>query len=149
MKHTIILSAPYMMSSVERFRKVIEGYYGINMIVPEVKQKLTEDQIISYAGQFDGTICGDDVYSARVIEACVPRLKVISKWGTGIDAIDKEAATRLGVVVGNTLNALRFPFRRQRSDICFRFSVRFLLWMTRCGKEFGISLRQPLCQKIQ
>jgi hypothetical protein len=49
MKHTIILSAPYMMSSVERFRKVIEGYYGINMIVPEVKQKLTEDQIISYA----------------------------------------------------------------------------------------------------
>ena len=42
MKHTIILSAPYMMSSVERFRKVIEGYYGINMIVPEVKQKLTD-----------------------------------------------------------------------------------------------------------
>ncbi|HRY20552.1 MAG TPA: phosphoglycerate dehydrogenase [Flexilinea sp.] len=109
MKHTIILSAPYMMSSVERFRKVIEGYYGINMIVPEVKQKLTEDQIISYAGQFDGTICGDDVYSARVIEACVPRLKVISKWGTGIDAIDKEAATRLGVVVGNTLNAFTIP----------------------------------------
>ena len=109
MKHTVILSAPYMMTSVERFRRVIEGYYGIEMIVPEIKQKLLEDEIIKYAGQFDGTICGDDEYSARVIEACVPRLKVISKWGTGIDAIDKETATRLGVVVGNTLNAFTIP----------------------------------------
>ncbi len=56
MKHTVILSAPYMMTSVERFRKVIEGYYGIEMIVPEIKQKLVEDEIIQYAGQFDGTI---------------------------------------------------------------------------------------------
>ena len=91
MKKTIIFSAPYMMTSVERFRKVLEGHYGLEMIVPDVKQKLLEDDIISYAGKFDGTICGDDEYSARVIEACSPRLKVVSKWGTGIDAIDKEA----------------------------------------------------------
>ena len=37
MKKTIIFSAPYMMTSVERFRKVLEGHYGIEMIVPEVK----------------------------------------------------------------------------------------------------------------
>lgn len=109
MQHTVLLTAPYMMSSVERFRKVIEGYYGIRMIVPEVQQKLNEEEILSYAGQFDGTICGDDIYSERVIQGCLPRLKVISKWGTGIDAIDKPAATRLGVVVGNTLNAFTIP----------------------------------------
>ena len=109
MQHTVLLTAPYMMSSVERFRKVIEGYYGIKLIVPEVQQKLNEEEILSYAGQFDGTICGDDIYSERVIQGCLPRLKVISKWGTGIDAIDKPAATRLGVVVGNTLNAFTIP----------------------------------------
>ncbi len=109
MKKTIIFSAPYMMTSVERFRKVLEGHYGIEMIVPEVKQKLLEDDILKYAGQFDGTICGDDVYSARVIEACSPRLKVVSKWGTGIDAIDKAACKKYNVMIGNTLNAFTIP----------------------------------------
>lgn len=109
MKKTIIFSAPYMMTSVERFRKVLEGHYDIEMIVPEVKQKLMEDDILKYAGQFDGTICGDDVYSPRVIEACSPRLKVISKWGTGIDAIDKDACKKFGVMIGNTLNAFTIP----------------------------------------
>lgn len=109
MKKTIIFSAPYMMTSVERFRKVLEGHYGIEMIVPEVKQKLTEDDILKYAGRFDGTICGDDVYSPRVIEACSPRLKVISKWGTGIDAINKDACKKFGVMIGNTLNAFTIP----------------------------------------
>jgi len=50
MKHTIIFSAPYMMASTERFRKLLEGYYGIEMIVPNIKQKLLEDEIIAYAG---------------------------------------------------------------------------------------------------
>ena len=109
MKKTIIFSAPYMMTSVERFRKVLEDHYGIEMIVPEVKQKLLEDDILKYAGQFDGTICGDDVYSPRVIEACSPRLKVISKWGTGIDAIDKAACKKYNVMIGNTLNAFTIP----------------------------------------
>ncbi len=46
--------------------------------------------LLGYAGQFDGALCGDDQFTARVLEACSPRLRVISKWGTGIDSIDKE-----------------------------------------------------------
>lgn len=128
MKHTVILSAPYMMASVDRWRKVIEGYYGIEMIVPDIKQKLSEDEIIQYAGQFDGTICGDDVYSERVIKACLPRLKVISKWGTGIDAIDKVAAEKLGVVVGNTLNAFTIPVSETAIGymLCFLRALPFM-----------------------
>ncbi|RME07936.1 MAG: dihydrofolate reductase, partial [Anaerolineae bacterium] len=45
----------------------------------------------------------------RVLEACAPRLKVISKWGTGIDSIDKEACARFGVKIGNTPNAFTLP----------------------------------------
>jgi D-3-phosphoglycerate dehydrogenase len=37
------------------------------------------------------------------------RLKVISKWGTGIDSIDVEEAERRGIVVCNTPGAFRDP----------------------------------------
>ena len=134
MKKTIIFSAPYMMTSVERFRKVLEGHYGIEMIVPDVKQKLLEDDIIKYAGQFDGTICGDDEYSARVIEACSPRLKVVSKWGTGIDAIDKEACKKFGVMIGNTLNAFTIPVSETAIGYMLSFA-RSLPFMDRTMHE--------------
>jgi D-3-phosphoglycerate dehydrogenase len=64
---------------------------------------------LQYAGQYDGTISGDDKYTARVLEACAPRLKVISKWGTGIDSIDSAAAARLGIKVCRTPNAFTLP----------------------------------------
>ncbi len=105
---TILLTAPYMIPFLDRFRPVLEGY-GLEVIVPKVEERMEEEDLLRYAGQFDGTICGDDRYTARVIEACAPRLKVISKWGTGIDSIDKEACARFGVKIGNTPNAFTLP----------------------------------------
>jgi D-3-phosphoglycerate dehydrogenase len=70
---------------------------------------MEEADLLAYAGRFDGTICGDDRYTARVLEACAPRLKVISKWGTGIDSIDREACERLGIKLCNTPNAFSEP----------------------------------------
>ena len=105
---TVLFSAPYMIPFVERFRPTLEQH-GINLIVAEVRERLDEEHILEYAGQFDGAICGDDQFTARVISACAPRLKVISKWGTGIDSIDQDAAARLGVKIGRTLNAFTLP----------------------------------------
>ena len=105
---TILFSAPYMQLLLERFRPVLEGY-GLELITPEVRERLDEADLLKYAGQFDGAICGDDHYSARVLEACSPRLKVVSKWGTGIDSIDSAAAERLGIRVGRTPNAFTLP----------------------------------------
>jgi len=74
-----------------------------------VQERMEEADLLKYAGQFDGTICGDDRYTVRVIEACAPRLKIISKWGTGIDSIDAEACSRHAVKIGRTLNAFTTP----------------------------------------
>ena len=106
--YTVLFTAPYMIPFLDRFRPVLEGY-DIELIVPEVQERVEEDVLLEYAGQFDGAICGDDRYTARVIEACQPRLKVISKWGTGIDSIDAEACSRYGIKIGRTLNAFTTP----------------------------------------
>lgn len=104
----VLMTAPYMIRFLERFEPVLKKY-GLELIVPEVKERMEEADLLKYAGQFDGAICGDDRYTARVLESCAPRLKIISKWGTGIDSIDSEAASRLGIKVARTPNAFTTP----------------------------------------
>ena len=105
---TVLVTAPYILPEMNRFQPVLESF-GLQLIIADVKERFSEEEILAYAGQFDGTICGDDRYTRPVIEACTPRLKVISKWGTGIDSIDQAAAKDLGVMVGNTPNAFTVP----------------------------------------
>jgi len=108
MKYKILLTAPYMIPFVDRFKPVFDKY-GFDLMIPDVHERMEESDLLQYAGQFDGAICGDDRYTARVIEACAPRLKVISKWGTGVDSIDAEACSRYDVRLCRTLNAFTLP----------------------------------------
>ncbi|HMU92581.1 MAG TPA: phosphoglycerate dehydrogenase [Anaerolineales bacterium] len=108
MKKTVLLTAPYMLPFLERFRPEFEKY-DLDLIVPDVEERMEEADLLKYAGQFDGAVCGDDRYTARVIEACSPRLKVISKWGTGVDSIDAEACSRFNVILSRTPNAFTTP----------------------------------------
>jgi D-3-phosphoglycerate dehydrogenase / 2-oxoglutarate reductase len=102
------MTAPYMIPTLERFRPVFD-HYGIDLIVPDVHERMEADELLPYAGQVDGAICGDDRFSAQVLECYAPRLKVISKWGTGIDSLDRVAAARLGIQIRNTPNAFTLP----------------------------------------
>jgi len=54
---------------------------------------LTEARMLALAGEFDAFLCGDDAITAEVIAKSLPRLKVISKYGIGLDKIDVKAAT--------------------------------------------------------
>lgn len=105
---TLLLTAPYMLPVLDRFKPLF-AKAGFTLIVPDVQERMEENDLMKYAGQFDCAICGDDRYTARVLQACLPRLKVISKWGTGIDSIDSETAARLGIKVVRTPNAFTTP----------------------------------------
>ncbi len=108
MKKIILFTAPYMIPFVDRFKPIFEKY-DLELIVPDVQERMEEADLLKYAGQFDGTICGDDRYTERVIRACASRLQVISKWGTGIDSIDAECCSRYGIKVCRTTNAFTLP----------------------------------------
>ena len=129
----ILYTAPYMIPLLPRYRPMLESL-GLELIVPEVHERLDENQLLNYAGQFDGTICGDDHYTERVLKACSPRLKVISKWGTGIDSINKDVAEKLGIQVRNTLNAFTLPVADTVMGYMLTFARRFP-WMDRAVKS--------------
>ena len=78
---------------------------GILLDMYPVKQFLTEAELLPILSGYDGMIAGDDQLTARVLEAGLPRMKVISKWGVGLDSIDLEAARRLGIRVYNSPGA--------------------------------------------
>lgn len=130
---TILISAPYILPEMNRFRPLLEAF-DLKLILPEVNERLSEEEILEYAGGFDGTICGDDRYSRRVIEACAPRLKVISKWGTGIDSIDQAAASDFGIMVGNTPNAFTVPVSESVLGYMLAFA-RQIPWLDAKVKE--------------
>jgi len=130
---TVLFTAPYMIPFLDRFRPLLEGY-GIQLIVPEVRERMEEADLLRYAGQFDGAVCGDDRYTARVIEACLPRLNIISKWGTGIDSIDASACSRYGVKIGRTLNAFTTPVADTVLGYLLAFSRR-QPWMDKAMKR--------------
>lgn len=54
---------------------------------------LPEARMLELAGEFDGFLCGDDAITAAVIDKSLPRLRVISKYGIGLDKIDVAHAT--------------------------------------------------------
>ena len=60
---------------------------------------LPESRILELAGEFDGFLCGDDDITHAVLAKGQPRLKVISKYGIGLDKIDLSACQEFGIPV--------------------------------------------------
>lgn len=99
----VLISAPYFLPVVEEYRSRLETA-GVELVLANVCERLSEEELLPLVPTMHGAICGDDQFTERVLNAA-PQLKVISKWGTGIDSIDTAAATRLGIKVCNTANA--------------------------------------------
>lgn len=58
---------------------------------------LNEADTLAAVGDIDAYICGDDLITDAVLEKAQPRLKVISKYGIGVDKIDVDACNRRGI----------------------------------------------------
>jgi D-3-phosphoglycerate dehydrogenase / 2-oxoglutarate reductase len=58
---------------------------------------LNEADTLALVGEVDGYICGDDAITRKVLEKARPKLKVLSKYGIGVDKIDVKTCTELGI----------------------------------------------------
>ena len=58
---------------------------------------LNEEDTLALVGDVDGYICGDDAITRKVLEKARPKLKILSKYGIGVDKIDVKSCTEFGI----------------------------------------------------
>lgn len=65
------------------------------------EQKLTSAELAAFIGDAEGALVALEDIDSSVLEKC-PNLKIISKFGVGLDNVDLEACKQHGVAVGWT-----------------------------------------------
>lgn len=86
------------------------------------ERPLKAEELIELIAECDGYIAGLDDITSQVIEAA-KRLKVIARYGAGVDNIDLEAAARQGIIVCNTPGA--------NADSVAELTIGFMLALCR------------------
>lgn len=126
MKYKALISAPYFQPIAERFREQFEKE-DIEMVIPKVNERMSEEELLPIIGDIDAILCGDDRVTRKVMEHA-PKLKVLSKWGTGIDSLDQEAAREFNILIKNTPNAFSEPVADSVLGymLCFARDIIFL-----------------------
>ena len=76
----------------------------IEVVMNPYGRVIKEDEMVELIKDMDGIIVGIDPITKRVIYNA-SKLKVISKYGVGVDNIDLESAKERNIVVTNTPNA--------------------------------------------
>jgi D-3-phosphoglycerate dehydrogenase len=91
-----VLIADYDFGNVDIERGIIEGA-GFEVIPAQCK---SEDEVIERGRDVDGVMCQYARVGRKAIEAFT-RCRVIARYGTGVDIVDVDAATRRGIQVTN------------------------------------------------
>ena len=77
---------------------------GLDVSLNPHGRKLTPEESRALLGEVTGLVAGTERLDAEVL-AAAPKLRVISRVGTGMDAIDFEATAARGIEVYNTPDA--------------------------------------------
>lgn len=107
--------------------------YKVDKLRGPVKQEV----LLPIIADYDGVICGDDEFSSEVIEKGVGgKLKVISKYGVGLDKIDLVTAQKVGIQVFNTPNVNQVAVAEHALALILTFlkNVHLEYNITRNGK---------------
>lgn len=94
---TVGVTAVAFSRDKERVSRLQEKFPG-KVLINEKLIRFTPDELIPFLQQCDCAIVGLDKITDAVLTQC-PNLKVISKYGVGLDNIDFDACDRHGVEV--------------------------------------------------
>lgn len=94
-----VLIAPAPLAKLQGdFLTVLAGA-GFEFVYPNTSVQMTEADLMGTLHGISASLAGSEPYTRKVFEA-FPQLKVVARVGVGYDAVDVQAATENGVVVG-------------------------------------------------
>ena len=102
-KNKLLITAFPFFPVIKHYQKLI-GKKNIAFDIIKTNQHLYEKDFLKIIHKYDALLCGDDQVTQKVLDKA-SKLKVISKWGTGIDSIDVNYAKKKGIKVFNTPGA--------------------------------------------
>lgn len=136
----VLVSCRQMQSCFEEFRSAFESA-GVEPHLPNVPgQQFSAEELTGMISEFHGVIAGDDQFTRAVLERA-PYLRVISKWGVGLDAIDQRAAQELGIAVVNTPNM----FDEEVADV----TIGYLIMLARKLHRIDAAVRAGEWPKVE
>ncbi|WP_416672066.1 phosphoglycerate dehydrogenase [Egbenema bharatensis] len=141
MTWNILLTCPPMIMTLNHCQERFAAE-DLNVFVPDFQQQMSEAALCEIIADFDGVIAGDDPFTAKVLKTGrAGRLRVLAKWGIGVDAIDLEAARDLGIFTSNTPNV----FGDEVADV----ALGYTLMLARQLHKMDAAVRQGEWLKIQ
>jgi D-3-phosphoglycerate dehydrogenase / 2-oxoglutarate reductase len=60
----VLISAPYFLPVVEDYRSQLEAA-GLELVIANVSERLSEQELLQLVPTIHGAICGDDKFTAR------------------------------------------------------------------------------------
>jgi len=114
---TRIKAASRTFSQHPRLRAEILAHFP-NTAFNENGVAFDKSGLIEYLDDADGAVIGLELIDDEVLAAC-PRLRIVAKYGVGLDGIDTEACTRRGVAIGWTGGVNR----RSVSEMALAFMI--------------------------
>ena len=108
------------------------------------KQQMLD--LVRSDGGFDGLLNGDDQITAKVIDAALPRLNVIAKYGIGLDSIDVKYATSKRIPVLFTPGVNETTVAEHTFGLMIAVAKNFWFHMrAREGRASGSARPAPSC----
>lgn len=97
----VAVTCTHLIRDIDDYRQSFADA-GLSLVLPDVPgQELAGDELVAAMAGITGVVAGDDQFTDEVM-AQLPELKVISKWGIGLDGIDLPRAADRGITVTNT-----------------------------------------------
>ena len=136
----VLISCQHVWAAAEEVIPKLERV-GLEVDMPRFAgQQLEEADLLPIIDRYVGILAGDDHLTRPVLEAG-RSLRVISKWGIGVDSIDLVAAEKLGIRVLNTPGV----FGEELAD----YAMGYLHLLARRQHEVNQEVKGGIWHKVQ